>query len=161
MRRPTLSDILRDMHVAPEMQDRLARTVYNLGGGRMPMVFSAVSAGNALNAAESVVVTSPPLNPGLDSALVLLIFEWSTGTIGTTGTAVTMIIRQGTTALGPNVGLNPTTLCTAGQPFNGVMVAVDTPGAVAGQQYTGTITVTGAGTNSATVKTFLLAMAIG
>jgi len=63
----TLSDLLRSYDVPPQLHDRLARVVYGLGGGRVPFVFSTTVLGNVIAALETAVVTTPPLNPGIDS----------------------------------------------------------------------------------------------
>lgn len=160
--RPTLAEFLRETHIAPEMQDHLARTVFNLGGGRMPTVFSTLGLANAINAAESLTTTTPPLNPGIDAALILVVYMWSVAAIGANGTGVVMRLRQGTTLAGAIITNAASQWnATAGSNFTGVMLGIDTPGAVAGMQYSGTVQVQAATANSNTANTFIMAMAIG
>ena len=162
MRNRTLSDILRDVNVAPQMHDTLARIVMNLGGGRLPFAFSNTSIANAALAAETVVVTTPPLNPGLDFSFILIFFQWTGAPIGTTGNGVTMQARRGTAVAGTLVlGGSPVFTVVAGNNFTGFAMWVDTPGAVAGQQYSGTISVNAATANSITGTAVLVALAFG
>jgi hypothetical protein len=160
MRARTLSDILREVNVAPQMQDTLARIVKNLGGGRMPTVFTTV-ANNISNAAESVVSITPALNPGSDAALVLVIGMWPTAAIGATGTVAITRIRQGTTVAGAQVGTSYSNTVVAANLYSGFAMAMDTPGAVAGMQYSMTAQITGGSANTNVVSAFLMAMAIG
>jgi hypothetical protein len=142
------------------MQDRLARIAYNLGGGRVPFVFSAAVVGSLANAAETVVCTTPPLNPGNDSPFVILL-GIVTVTAGTNATLLNLKCRQGTTALGPNAGLPSTITAVAGTQYAVAVMGVDTPGAVAGLQYSLTGQATAATAVSLVQFAFLMALAMG
>src|SRR5258708_39954309 len=69
----TLADLLRSYDVPPQLHDRLARVGFNLGGGRVPFVFTVVPAANPLTNAETAVLTTPAINPPSDQAIVLLL----------------------------------------------------------------------------------------
>jgi hypothetical protein len=96
------------------------------------------------NATETIVLTTPPLNIALDFALILLV--WTGGL--TTGASVTSHVwrlRRGTTLTGAQVGANPLQVTVAAGNFSPATgFYFDTPGAVAGQQYTLTLTQTAA-----------------
>jgi hypothetical protein len=91
------------------------------------------------NANETVVLTTPPLTLPLDGATVIL--PWMAYlTTGTGTTSIAYRIRRGTTTAGVLLNQNPW-FFTSG-PGNGLTVGgwyFDTPGAVAGQQYSLTI----------------------
>jgi hypothetical protein len=163
MRTPkmTLAEVLREINVAPHLEDRLARTVFNLGGGRMPTVFTIAALANANLATETLIAITPPLNPGIDAAMILLVWMWGTNAVGATGTSVQLRIRQGTTAVGAAVGQSPVNTVVAGNAFSGITFGFDTPGAVAGQQYNGTVLVGAATANTVSNIATMLAMAIG
>jgi len=112
-------------------------------GVRMPSVASTTIVTATLVAAtEAVVVTSPPLNIPFDFSLVLLAWyvEWLSGNVaGLTA----FRIRRGTTTGGTQVNVNNTGITTpaAAQHFIASGFYVDTPGAVAEQQYSVTATI--------------------
>lgn len=161
MERATLSDILREVKHAPELHDRLARIVYNLGGGRVPFVLTTTALNNLVNAVETVMLTTPPLNPGLDSAIVLLLASAAVGPIGTSGTALVTRFRQGTGITGTVAGFSTTTTTVAGNSLNATQIGIDTPGAVAGLQYSFTGSVTAGATNSTVGTGLMIALALG
>jgi hypothetical protein len=161
MRHRTLADILRDTHVAPQMQDTLARIVKNLGGGRPPIVFSTTILANVNNAVETQVGVTPPISPGIDSAVILVLFMWGTFAVGTTGTQAIMRVRQGNGVAGAVVNINTNETVIAGNTYSNTAFVVDTPGAVAGLQYSGTVSVTAATAVTNTNQMTMLAMAIG
>lgn len=114
-------------------------------GVRFPSVFSTTFIGPLpASAAETVICTTPPLSPSLDFASILLF--WTFALLAGTGTAsVSMAIRRGTTVAG--VTITPGSfvqILAAGQNGNVSGSWADTPGAVAGQQYSLTITQNGA-----------------
>lgn len=100
--------------------------------------------------AETVLCTTPPLNLILDFAQVLLFWEL-VALIGAGSAGVTFRIRRGTTTAGALVTTNAQFMSVgAGNNAFWSGTYVDTPGAVAGQQYslTGQSTgTTGAWTN--------------
>lgn len=135
----TLSDWLRDTHLGPSAAAHLARAVPKMGV-RYPSVQTNTFIGPLpANANETVVLTTPPLTLPLDGATVLLLWMGSI-TAGTGTTSMFYRIRRGTTTGGVlvNVGQWVTTtvaanlLCMSGWYF-------DTPGGVAGQQYSLTV----------------------
>ncbi len=105
-------------------------------GVRFPSVATTTIV-NALPAsgAETVILTTPPLNLALDFEQIF-IFWYCTLFLGTGTATLLTSLRRGTTVAGALLtsGLSPLTV-TAG---NNEMVSgcfIDTPGAVAGQQY--------------------------
>jgi hypothetical protein len=162
MRTPkmTLADLLREVNVAPQMEDHLARIIFNLGGGRVPMAFSTTVVGSPAAAAETVICTTPPLNPPSDASNIIVIGMYQIQT-GTNGTTVNTRIRQGATAAGLVVSGFPGLTVVATQVYTPSILAIDTPGLVAGLQYSMSAQV-GAATAVSTVSSLaLLAMAIG
>jgi hypothetical protein len=112
-------------------------------GVRFPSVFTNTFVGPLpANATETVVLTTPPLNLALDFATVFL--QWCASiNPGTSTTALLYRLRRGTTAAGTLVG----TSFNSGTLTVGVALTVsgcyfDTPGAVAGQQYSLTVSQT-------------------
>jgi len=102
---------------------------------------------NIVTTAETIVLTSPPLNIPLDFSQILL-FWWLTMTVGTTTTAVFVRIRRGNALTGTNLFQVATTSTAAGG--NALSLSGcygDIPGAVAGQQYVLTIQQTAATAN--------------
>lgn len=119
-------------------------------GVRFPSVFTNTFIGPLpASAVETVVLTTPPLTLPLDGATVLLLWSMSVVT-GTASTGTVIRIRRGTTTGGALVSLNPwtnTTTAALGYVLGGWYF--DTPGNVAGQQYSLTVVqtaATGAGT---------------
>lgn len=118
-------------------------------GVRFPSVASNASFALPASAAETVIVTTPPLNIPLDFAQVFL--HWFIAFVG--GTAITAAVfrlRRGTTVAGALVGSPPyQSALNAGNTVFYSGSYFDTPGAVAGQQYSLTLvqlSATGAGT---------------
>jgi hypothetical protein len=95
---------------------------------------------------EIVCITTPPLTQILDGAQVL-IFWYLLTTVGLGTTLANVRLRRGTTTAGQLISSNFTTNVTAA--FNTVFSGVyaDSPGPVAGQQYS--MTLAGAGTTGA------------
>lgn len=157
----TLSDLLRSFDIPPQLHDRLARVVYNLGGGRVPFVFTTSVNSPILTTTELVVLTTPPLNPGIDSAVVLLLGYWNTNALSAAATFCGTTIRRGTTIASPVVNAQPFDRATASTGYTGFAMQMDTPGAVAGQQYALTAIVGGASGNTAVISGFFAALALG
>jgi hypothetical protein len=146
----TLADILREVNVAPQMQDTLARIAYNMGV-RWPSVGTTASVGAlASNGAESLIMTTPPLNLTLDFAQVLLLW-WFTGNSGNSTTALNPKIRRGAALTSALVNVGNAIAVTAASQVSLSGCYIDTPGAVAAQQYSLTLT----GTATTGVGTFL------
>jgi hypothetical protein len=161
MERATLSDILREVKHAPELHDRLARIVYNLGGGRVPFVFTTAVSSPIVTTTEFAVLTTPPINPGVDSAVVLFFGFWTTTALSAAVTSVNAIVRRGTTIAGLIVNQNTLDRATASAPYTGYVMGLDTPGAVAGQQYTLSAITNLASGNTVVNAGFLIALALG
>lgn len=111
---------------------------------------NTIVAATIVTTAETVVATSNALSPALDFELIIILWE-VTLTIGTTGNLLTPKLRRGTTVAGTlvNVGTGVTVVAPNVVKLSGVYT--DTPGAVAGQQYSITLTV-GAATANSTVS---------
>lgn len=118
-------------------------------GVRFPSISSTTFIGPLpANANETILLTTPPLNISLDFSQIII--QWAGSiTAGATVTGHQFRLRRGTTLAGALVfastWVQAVTAANAGV-FSGVYV--DTPGAVAGQQYTlslGQIGATGAG----------------
>jgi hypothetical protein len=127
----------------------------------MPTVFSATSAGNLVTSGEGVVAITPPLNPGIDAPTVLVLFQWGTNSIGTAATQATLQIKRGAALPGAVFASGGLSVVTAAQAYIGFLMAMDTPGAVAGQQYIGTVTLANATANTSTNLAIMVAIAIG
>ena len=158
-RHRTLSDVLRETHVAPALVDRLACTVFNMGA-RFPSVFStSFLAAPPAAGTETVLVTTPPLTLPFDSATVFIL--WYCGVVVGTGTTTgRALIRRGTSSAGPNINPNVNINVTAGNTvaFSGCC-ADSTPGA-SQPQYS--LTLSGIGTTGAWtgVDQWILAFAL-
>jgi hypothetical protein len=134
--------------------------VYALGGGRVPLVFTTALPAQIVNAVETVAMTTPPLNPGIDAAVVLL-FGMFAATIGATGTQMVCQFRRGTTVAGVAVGRFTSQPVVAASVASVVLLDMDTPGAVAGQQYVMTGQVTGGSANTVPTNGLMIALALG
>jgi hypothetical protein len=112
------------------------------------------------NATETVVLTTPLLTLPIDGAQIFL-FWCGCINAGTGTTVITYRIRRGTTAAGANIALGVwTQLTTVG---NAAMLSgcyFDTPGIVAGQQYSLTAAQTGATAAGVWIDGALLAFAL-
>jgi len=105
-------------------------------GVRLPTASSTVLQNGALNGnTEFIVLTTPPMNISLDFQQVL-ISAYINVTPGASTTGITGRIRRGTTAAGQLVSLANTLTVVAGSSYQFMMCYIDTPGAVAGIQYT-------------------------
>lgn len=146
-RKPTLSDLLRETHVAPALVDRLARAMFNMGVRFPQVATTAFIAAPPASGAETVWMTTPPLNISLDFSQILL-FWGGDITTGAGTTSFQTTVRRGTSTAGTQIyqtGQLP--VATAGQHAFISGVFADVPGAVAGQQYS--VSVTGNGTTGA------------
>lgn len=105
-------------------------------GVRFPSIQSntLVNANVGINA-ETAVVTTPPLNISLDFATIIIL--WSmTHTVGTTATASRYFLRRGSGLGGTQIYASGSISGAAGNVVLASQIFFDTPGAVAGQQYT-------------------------
>ena len=113
---------------------------FPFAGAQATVPFNALPA----NANETAVMVSAPFNPSIDSAQILILW-YVCLTVGTGTTFIQWHVRRGSGTGGTtlNAGI-PQQSVTAGQQsiFSGM--AVDSPGAVGGQQYTLTIVQTAA-----------------
>jgi hypothetical protein len=104
-------------------------------GVRFPSVATTTILGTLpSNGAETIIATTPPLTIPLDFAQVILLWYFL-GNSGASTSALLFLLRRGTTVAGTLINVSSGSLVTAaaGVRFSGVYV--DTPGAVAGQQY--------------------------
>jgi hypothetical protein len=114
-------------------------------GVRFPSVFTNTFIGPLpANATETVILTTPPFSPPLDTSAIF--FLWCSEINAGTGTTVLAHrIRRGTTAAGAFIGVQPwNALANVGNAFMLSGCYFDTPGAVGGQQYSLTVSQTGA-----------------
>jgi hypothetical protein len=160
MERATLSDILREVKHAPELHDRLARIVYNLGGGRVPFVVSQTVGTSPVTNEEEAVCITPPLNPPSDSPFIILLGTYRI-TVGTSGTLLNTRFRQGSGIAGTavsNIWVSTVVAATVVSPF---VLGTDTPASAAGIQYSMTCLVTGGAAASAVAAALMIALALG
>jgi len=157
----TLAELLRSYDVPPQLHDRLARVVYGLGGGRVPFVFTVAAAANLLTNAETAVLTTPAINPPSDQAIVLVLGTIAGIGVGTGGTLMVARMRQGSGLAGGTVGPTWQQTTAVGNTTSATLVALDTPGAVAGLAYTMSGQMLGASANSGVSSGFLIALALG
>ncbi len=114
-------------------------------GVRFPSVSTTTNLGVLpASAAETAIITTPPLNISLDFAVVFLAWFLAI-TTGATTTALVFRIRRGSGLTGATIGAAVWTH-TIGAAASAVLSGKysDTPGAVAAQQYTLTVSQTGA-----------------
>lgn len=128
-------------------------------GVRFPSVQSNTIVNVNFASSENVICTTPPLNIPLDFATVLL-FWYLTMTSGTGTTNITPLIRRGTGITGTIINGNTNDNTTAGNTTRRSGVYFDTPGAVAGQQYSLTMTQIGASANGTILDVCLIAFAL-
>jgi hypothetical protein len=160
MRHRTLSDILREVDIPPQLQDRLARVVYGLGGGRVPFVFSNAIVGSPAAAGETAICTTPPFNPPGDGAFIF-VFGYCALTVGTNGININTRIRQGSGIAGLTIAAFNTVTAAAGNAVAGVSMGIDTTAGQAGVQYTLTVGVASATAVSTVQVAFLIAVGLG
>jgi hypothetical protein len=130
-------------------------------GVRFPSVASnTLLAANAVNNAETAVVTTPLLVPSLDGATIILLGYVATSALGATTTSVAMRLRRGSGLGGIIVNVPQNTFGTAGNTFSWAFCYFDTPGAVAGQQYTLTFQANAATANTNFTDAALIAFAL-
>jgi hypothetical protein len=96
----------------------------------------------AIPAAETAVLTTPALSPGLDNASVFL-WWWLQLATGAGGTAITWTLRRGSGIGGASV-ITGTLTSVASTNIWMPGCWVDSPGVVGGQQYTLTLNDNGA-----------------
>ncbi|SRR5258708_5006778 len=129
-------------------------------GVRFPSGGSIALVNNQLNTnVETVVCVTPPLILPLDFAQVLIFWYFVVTTAAGT-TAIQPKIKRGPNAASTtiNPGLGVTAAAAAVVSLSGVYV--DTPGAVAGQQYALTMTAIGAGANANISDACIIAFAL-
>src|SRR5260370_476285 len=129
-------------------------------GVRFPSVQSNTSFALPASAVETVIVTTPPLNISLDFGVVYLL--WFLAIQAGTGVVqLSLRIRRGTTVAGPVVNTTFSTHTLAAANFANLSGAYfDTPGAVAGQQYSLTCVQTGATAASVIADIAMIAFAL-
>ena len=114
-------------------------------GVRLASVFSTTFIGPLpASAAETVCLTTGPIIEAVDNAAIILLW-FAAITAGTSVTSHVFRVRRGTTTAGAQVGANPWSDTVAAAAFLATSgVYVDTPGVVAGQQYSLTVVQTAA-----------------
>lgn len=114
-------------------------------------VFSSFAAvgGAPVNAAETVVGTSPPVSTSGAGAQAKIAFD-GVCTPGTSATSLVIKIERGTAAGGTQVGATKTIVCSAGNAIGFHIEADDIIGEVAGQQWVCTILQTAGAANGST-----------
>src|SRR5229473_2284251 len=115
-------------------------------GVRFPSVATTTVLGVSIAGGETVMCTTPPLNIPLDFAQVLL-FWYCILLSNTTGTTVTWRLRRGTTTAGALINVPQTNPTGAAVQLMFSGCYIDTPGAVAAQQYSLTCVLAGGGGN--------------
>lgn len=131
-------------------------------GVRFPSAAAAQQAGNITvgQNVETIVATSPPLNIPLDFAQVFLFWcvNWLTPA-STTG--YFWKLRRGTTVSGAQLNITTTAdaVAAATQVFSSGCY-IDTPGAVAGQQYILTLTTVAATATGTSQDAMLIALVL-
>jgi len=129
-------------------------------GVRYPSVATNVAL-NVLPAtnAETIICTTPPLTIPLDFAQII-IFWFAQITTGTSTTSLQMRVRRGATLAGAIIGTGWT--LTIGAALNALPNGcyIDTPGAVAGQQYTLTCSQQGVTVAGTLIDQCLIAFAL-
>ncbi len=121
-------------------------------GVRFPSVATTTILANVpASGADTVILTTPPLNLPLDGALVFLHWNLVFGT-GAGTVSVLVSLRRGTTTAAAKINVGSLNITvTAATEVNLSGVYVDSPGAVAEQQYSVSLlgnATTGAMTNS-------------
>ncbi len=92
-----------------------------------------VNAAVAINA-ETVIVTSPPISQPLDNAVVF-VFWYMAHTVGLGAGSSAYRLRRGSAVTGTLINVAAAINSIAGQIVLGVGMYFDSPGAVAGVQY--------------------------
>src|SRR5207302_9989533 len=98
---------------------------YRLGSGQTKTIIASPAL-----AAETIVATTGPVNPAVDTALVIL-FWFGELTIGTSGTSLNIKIRRGATLTDTLVNVGQARTVVAGNLVSFSGWTFDTPGAVA------------------------------
>lgn len=130
-------------------------------GVRFPTIGSTVISNSVIGnaGAEGAVCILPPFNITLDFAQIFL-FWYFVASTGTATTAYTMRLRRGSGATGALVNVASFVTESAGVNVSLSGCYQDTPGAVAGQQYSLTCTPSGATAAGAVLDVALLAVAL-
>lgn len=130
-------------------------------GVRFPSVASTTIVNATLvTTAETVVVTTPPFNIPLDYAQIIVMAYAEVFPVGTTTTGIVAKLRRGTTTAGTQLGFNSGGTATPGAAWAWSMLYVDSPGVVAGQQYSVTLSQTAATANGTVLDVCLIAFAL-
>jgi hypothetical protein len=128
-------------------------------GVRLYSVVSNVVLGSPAAAAETAIATTPGINLALDNAQILL-FWYLAITIGTNGTSLKIFIKRGSGTAGNFINQSFLATVAAGNLVVSSGHYADSPGVVAGQQYTLTATVGAASAVSTVADVSLTAMVL-
>lgn len=127
---------------------------YRLGSAQTKTIIASPAL-----AAETIVATTGPVNPPVDTALILL-FWFAELTIGTSGTALNIRIRRGTALTDTLINVGQARTVAAGNLISLCGQYFDTPGAVAEVQYSLTAQVTAGAAASTFTDVFMMALAL-
>lgn len=130
-------------------------------GVRLPSVSSTAIVNAApVNAAETIVCTTGPINLSIENQFVLL-FAYCIFIVGATNTSVTMRLRRGNALTSPQLNINGNNQLGAATPFSLAINYVDVgAGAGAALFYTLTYQGNGASGNATILDVALTAMCL-
>lgn len=128
-------------------------------GVRMASVFSNTIVASPALAAETVICTTGAINLAVDNAQVILV-AFVEITIGTSGTLLTLKLRRGTTTAATLINVGNGATVVAANIVRHSIVYADSPGVVAGLQYSLTATVANGAATSTVGDVGLLAFVL-
>jgi len=160
MMRPTLSDLLRAVHVAGYDEKFHARPAFGMGVRLASVFTTTLLTANLLQNSETGFLTTPPLNLPLDNAAIFILWYLGLSSTGASTTGIAVRLRRGSGQAGTQLTTGTVYNCTAaaGLLMSGLMV--DTPGIVAGQQYTLNLIQSGATGNGAAAEGAMIAFSL-
>lgn len=109
--------------------------------------------------AETAIVTTPALSPAFDGGVIYLAWFF-VGLLAAGVTSMTVRIRRGSGTAGTSITATAAVAATAATISQLSGCYFDTPGIVAGQQYTVTLALAGAGANTTLSDACLIAYAL-
>lgn len=119
-------------------------------GVRLSSVFTNVIVGSPALAAETIIATTGAIQLAIDNAQVILV-AFVEITVGTSGTGLTLRLRRGNALTSALVNVGNAATVVAANLVRQSLVYADSPGVVAGLQYSLTAQVT-AGAAASTVS---------
>lgn len=124
--------LLQHAHLLPR--------VLMMGGSRMLGYYGNTVLASPADDTETVVVTTQPFNPPVDSDIVFL-FAFLAFTVGTDGVSAKVNIRRGSLVGGTLISSTGAVTIAAADLGTLVCFGVDRPGAVDNMKYSATLTV--------------------